>query len=230
MLAVAVPAATSASAQTCPAGGITFNAAFSGGVIKIGSGAVSRNLNGTACGQLSLTGLSITGSTINASFTADAPAANVSFAAGSVTLFGLISAPDTTTIDSDLAGTASAAINMTTGASVVNQSLSQSISATVDLLGFYCTLGPFTPVLTTGPSGSLTGVPFTGTQNLTAGTSSLTGTVVANAFTVPAGKSSSTCPALIAGVQNLLLGLPLSAGKSSLQLNASLNVAGLPPI
>jgi len=154
----------------------------------------------------------------------------VSFAAGSVTLFGLISAPDTTTIDSDLAGTASAAINMTTGASVVNQSLSQSISATVDLLGFYCTLGPFTPVLTTGKSGSLTGVPFTGTQNLLAGTSSLTGTVVANAFTVPAGKSSSTCPALIAGVQNLLLGLPLAAGKSSLQLNASLNVAGLPPI
>ncbi|MGA2036810.1 MAG: hypothetical protein ABSH04_04410 [Acidimicrobiales bacterium] len=232
MLAVIIPAATPASATSvaCPASGITFAATFSNGQIVLGTAAKSFGVNGTACGQLTQTSLSISGTTLTAGFNIDAPAANVSFAPGTVTLFGLISAPATTAVNTDLTGTAISTVNVLNGAATTQQTAGQSLTSTVNLLGFKCNIGPITPVLTTGTSGSLTGTTLTGTQNLSAGTAVLTGKLVANAFTVPAIQPSKTCPAILAWGSNLLLGLPMSAGKSSLTISVSLSVAGLPPL
>jgi hypothetical protein len=115
-------------------------------------------------------------------FSVNVPAENISFAPGSLTLFGLISAPATIIIDGPMTGPFGGPYQQTP---------SVPLTSTVNLLGFKCSLGPFTPVLTTGTSGSLTGTPLTG--SLTA----QSGTLVANAFTVPAIHPSSTCPAIL---------------------------------
>jgi hypothetical protein len=250
LMVVAVPSATSAWATTCPAAGVRFSAAFAGGVVKIGSAGVSRNVNGTTCGSLQEVGapsVNLGTGIVSVNFNVNATAANTSFAPGTVVLFGLISAPQTVAIDGPLVGTATSTANIASVLAAIganpddpafpatvpatsSETVSQPLTATVNLLGFKCSIGPFTPVLTTGTSGSLTGTTLTGPQNLTSLTATLTGSLVANTFAVPAIQSSSSCPELLAVASNLLLGLPLAAGKSSMQVNATLNAAGLPDI
>jgi hypothetical protein len=237
-MAVVVPAATSASAQptcpTLPATSIGASAIFSGGVATIGSGAVARNMSGTACATLTQVGAATLaplpngdeGATVN--FSVNAPQSEVTFAPSTLVLFGLISAPSTVTVDSALTGTAVSTVDIQAQTITSTQTASQSITSTVNLLGFKCSLGPFTPVLTTGTSGSLTGTPLTGADNLATGTATGTGKLVANAFTVPTMSANGfTCPAILAFGSDLLLGLPLKAGKSSLTMGVTLNVSGL---
>ncbi|MHB8716869.1 MAG: hypothetical protein ACYC9H_12780 [Sulfuricaulis sp.] len=84
-------------------------------------------------------------------------------------------------------------------------------------LGFSCVIGPLTPMLTTGKSGSLQGAIFTGSLK-----NGFTGNIVANDFAVPSIQSSKTCPWLIAKLSNLLLSLPAVPGKAAISMEGSL--------
>ena len=210
MLVMIVPTPSPASAAaSCPTGPLTFNATFSNGTASIGTAAKGSGLSGTACGALK---------PVLGGFTLDVPAANISFAPTTLKLFGIISVPSTITVDGPMTGTVTGPTSNPAGTLSFEQTSAAPLTSTVKLLGFTCSVGPFTPVLTTGTSGSLTGTPLTGT--LTA----QTGTLVSNTFSVPAIQGSPTCPGFIAGLSNSTLGLPLAPGKSSLTLPVSLTV------
>jgi hypothetical protein len=98
--------------------------------------------------------------------------------------------------------------------------LTGSLTATSTLLGLKCTIGPFTPTLTTGTSGELSGTPLVGQLP-----GPLTGKVVANDFAVPAAQASARCPGVVARLINLLVGLPQAPGGSSLTADVSLTTS-----
>ncbi len=194
-----------AHAAACPtSGGIPFSGSLSDGTIKLGGAVSGSGLTGSVCGTL------VAGSS---GFSVSIPQANISFAPTSVTILGLASLPATIAAAGNGTGTVT-----TNSDGTFNTSLSVPVTSTVSALGFNCTVGPFTPVLTTGTSGSVTGSPLSGSF------SDLTGTIVAGEFSVPSIQPDRSCPFLVAGLVNLITGLPLKAGRSSLTASASLTV------
>lgn len=200
----AVKHSKSHTTASCPTtGGIPFSGTLSNGTIKLGSTTSGSGLTGTVCGVLAAgaSGLSVS-----------IPQSDISFAPTHVTILGLASLPATVAAAGN--GTGTASLNSDGS---ISTTLSVPVTSTVSALGFNCTVGPFTPVLTTGTSGSLTG------SNLT-GSGTLTGTLVAGEFSVPAIQPDRSCPFIVAGLVNLITGLPLKAGRSSLSATASLTL------
>jgi hypothetical protein len=209
-LASASPASASTTAPpavTCPTTpGIPFSGSLSGGTVKIGSALSGSGLTGSACGLVDL-----------ASLTYGINASNFTFNPTSVSLFGLLNLPSTITVVGNATGSLSVAPS--TSGIAFNTTLPLTVKASVKLLGFTCSVGPFTPTFTTGTSGSLTGSPLAGSS-----LSTLSGKLVANAFTVPAIQPSATCPGLIASLSNAVIGLPEAAGKSSITSSATFSL------
>lgn len=193
------------SSASCPTtGGIPFSGSLSDGAIKLGSAVSGSGVSGTVCGVL------VAGSS---GFSVSIPQADISFAPTHVTILGLASLPATIAAAGAGTGTVTSGPNGT-----FDTSISVPVTSTVSALGFNCTVGPFTPVLTTGTSGSVSGTPLSGSL------SDLTGTLAAGEFSVPSVQPSRSCPFLVAGLVNLLTGLPLKAGKSTLTATASLSI------
>lgn len=200
LLAVPVPA----DAQTgCPTGPLAFTSELTNGTLQIGRAASSSGNRATACGEIAPTAGGLT-ATI-------APAGLV-FAPGSTTVL-FLKLPTRTSAVGPLTGPVSL------GAGSIEASLTGPVVAEAKLLGFTCTIGPISPTLTTGTSGGLAGSPF-----VDDGTGVLRGRLVAADFTVPRIAASRSCPHAIAGLTNLLLGLPLSAGRSSIAFDASIRL------
>jgi hypothetical protein len=195
-------ASTSSSCPTTQNADIAFQGTLSNGTATFGSAARSSGISGTVCGLLNL-----------ANFTATIQPDNLSFQPTSVTLFGLLSAPAT------LAATGPATATLqATSSGAFNATMSVPLEATVDLLGlFRCTVGPFEPTFTTGTSGSVTGTPLTGSL-----LTQLSGTLVAGEFPVPQIQPSLSCPWFVSGLSNLILGLPLPAGRSTVTTQVTL--------
>lgn len=212
LLALAVPAGAQTRStpgarahQSCPAGAITFTGALSNGKVHLGKAASGSGIAGDVCGTIALSSTGALDVTI--------PAANFTFSPSKISLFNLIDLPSTITVDSAATGT------MTGNNGAYTGSLTVTVTATVQVLGFSCSVGPFTPQLTTGKSGSVTGKPLTGSL------SDLSGELVAGTFSVPAVQPSKTCPGIIAAITNLATGLPLASGASTLTSDTSLDVS-----
>jgi len=201
----AAPATPPVACPTTP--GIPFSGSLTGGTVKLGSALTGSGLTGTACGLVDLSSLS---------YSIDA--ANFTFAPTSVSLFGLLNLPSTITVAGNATGSLSVAPS--TSGIAFDTTLPLPVKASVKLLGFTCSVGPFTPTFTTGTSGSLTGSPLAGTS-----LSSLSGKLVANAFTVPPIQPSATCPGLIATISNTFIGLPLGVGKSAITSSATFSLS-----
>lgn len=213
-LAVAGPAgaATTGSATTstpsgCPAasgGDIGFTGTLSDGTATLGSVAKVTGLSGSICGVVDLSDL-----------TATVQPGNFTFQPTNTVLFGFLPLPTTLTATQP----ASATLVPGSTAGTYDTSMRVSIDATTDLLGlFHCTVGPFSPDLTTGTSGSVSGTPLSG-DLLT----SLSGTLAAGDFSVPTITPSSSCPSFVAGLADLLIGLPLAPGKSTISTKVSIS-------
>jgi hypothetical protein len=180
----------------------SFHATFSNGTMKLGNAAAS-GLSAQACGWLhAMDGVLVT--TVNPT--------DITFPPVSVKVL-FLKLPATVTVNAPLEGPVTFANNLTT----VNINLAANLTASAKLLGFSCGIGPITPTLTTGTSGSLTGVPFTGSLG-----TGFSGTVVANDFAVPAISPSASCPRLVAALAGLLVGLPAGAGKASISMQGSI--------
>jgi hypothetical protein len=197
-----------AAGTACPTsspGNIAFNASLNNGTAAIGPVATSKNNSASACGLVSANS--------DGTFTGSIKPMNITFAAGTTVVLGL-NLPTQLTAT----GTISGPVTFNADGSVA-VSLGGPITATANILGFRCTIGPFSPTLTTGASGRFEGTPFT--QDVTG---QFTGILVANEFTVPAIRPSFSCPLLIAGETNLLLGLPLRAGQSSVVFDGAITL------
>ncbi|HEX6674303.1 MAG TPA: hypothetical protein VF486_04670 [Actinomycetes bacterium] len=203
-LLVAV-APSGASAAACPTtGGTPITSQLSNGTLKIGPVARASGTSGSGCGLLIIDDQGIR--TV-------LPKDNLTFDPFTLHV-GILSVPTTVTAVSDFGGPVELLPNNQVGAS-----LTGSVTSTASILGFKCTIGPFTPTLTTGTSGALTGTPFTGQPD-----GSLGGKLVANDFAVPAVRPSARCPLPIAALVNLTTHLPQKAGGSSITYDASLRV------
>ena len=204
-LATASPASADATTCTKPPGAlITFHAAFGNGTMSLGS-AKATGLSAKACGSVS--------GKLGA-LTSTVQPGDIEFPAISVKLL-FISLPATITVNAPLSGPFTPGAGFTTAS--VN--LTANMSASASLLGFKCVIGPLTPTLTTGKSGSLEGTIMTGSLK-----TGYTGKVVANDFAVPAIQKSSTCPGLVAWLANSLVGLPAAPGKASISMEGSITV------
>ncbi|MGO9196008.1 MAG: hypothetical protein ACLQK4_02630 [Acidimicrobiales bacterium] len=193
------------TAPACPTkGGIPFSGTLSDGALQLGNAVSGSGLSGTVCGLLVSS---------SSGFKVSIPQAEMSFAPTHVTILGFASLPATVTAAGNGTGTVS-----TNSDGTFNSTISVPVTSTVSAFGFMCTVGPFTPVLTTGTSGSVSGTPLSG--SLTA----LTGRLAAGEFSVPSVQPSKRCPFLVAALVNLLTGLPLEAGSSSLTATATLGV------
>jgi hypothetical protein len=197
-----------AAGSACPASGggnIAFSANLTNGNERIGPLATSKNNSATACGLVT-------------------PAADGRLR-GSIQPMNITFAPSTTTVlilnlptTLEATGTISGPVAFNADGSV-SVSLGGPITATANVLGFKCTIGPFSPTLTTGASGRLQGTPLTADA-----TGAFSGKLVANDFSVPAIRPSLRCPLLIAGATNAVLGLPRHAGQSSVTFDASITL------
>jgi hypothetical protein len=191
---------------SCPTtGGIPFTGSLSNGAVTLGRAVAGSGLSGSFCGILALK---------NGGVTVSIPQSDFAFNPSSVQVLGFLSLPTTITAD----GPATGKVTQATGGGY-NVTMSVPVTATVSALGFSCAVGPFTPVLTTGKSGSVSGSPLIG--KLT----SLKGALAAGEFTVPQVQESPSCPGFIAGLVNLLTGLPLPSGASTLTASTSLAAA-----
>ncbi len=198
--------AAEASATTCtkPAGAfMAFHASFKNGSMKLGS-ATGSGLAADACGSISVVG---------GKFISTVQPADMSFAPVSVKIL-FLSLPSNIVVNAPVTGPAGISKDFKSA----DISLTANITASASLLGFKCDIGPLTPTLTTGKSGSLTGKTFTLANG------SYSGTVVANDFAVPGIKKSKTCPSLIAFLSNTLVGLPAAAGKASIQMDGAIKL------
>ena len=197
---------TSSSSNTCPTASgasLAFAGTLSNGVAKFGSAASVTGLTGTMCGLVNV-----------GTLTATVQPANFVFAPTTTKLLGFLNLPTTITVGAP----ATAVLAPGKASGTYDTSMKLTLSANVDLLGlFHCTVGPMTPTVTTGTSGTVSGTPLTGSL-----LTKLTGTMAAGDFAVPAIQSSSTCPGIIAGISNLIMGLPLAAGKSTITTAVSL--------
>ncbi len=197
---------SSSTTSSCPAGGngnIAFTGTLSNTTAKFGSAATVSGLSGTLCGLLDFS-----------TATATIQPSNFTFSSATTTLLGFLRLPTTTSV----VAPATATLKGNSTGTAYSTSMQLSMTATVSLLGlFKCTVGPFNPTMTTGTSGSVSGAPLTG--NIL---KNLTGTLAAGDFSVPAIQASPSCPGLIAGLSNLIMGLPLKAGQSSITSTVSL--------
>jgi hypothetical protein len=204
VLAVLPASPASAQAAACPTtGGTPLTTQLSNGTLKVGPVANASGTSASGCGLLLFDAQG---------FHTLIPQANLSFDPFQLHV-GLLTVPATVSAASDFAGP------VTIGTAGIDTSLSGSVTSTASLLGFRCTIGPFSPTLTTGTSGALTGTPFTAQPD-----GSLAGKLVANDFAVPAVRPSLRCPALVAGLVNLITHLPQGAGGSSITFDASLRL------
>ncbi|MDA8281363.1 MAG: hypothetical protein M0Z63_13270 [Actinomycetota bacterium] len=197
---------STSSSNTCPTASgasLAFAGTLSNGVAKFGSAASVTGLTGTMCGLVNV-----------GTLTATVQPANFVFAPTTTKLLGFLNLPTTITVGAP----ATAVLAPGKASGTYDTSMKLTLSANVDLLGlFHCTVGPMTPTVTTGTSGTVSGTPLTGSL-----LTKLTGTMAAGDFAVPAIQSSSTCPGIIAGISNLIMGLPLAAGKSTITTAVSL--------
>jgi len=199
-------AATAPPCPTSDASSFAFKAVLDNGSMKIGSLASSTGNRVDVCGLI--------GINADGSLTTNVKPENTQFTGGAIKIL-FLSIPASLTPAGPVTGG---------GGFNADGSLSASftapIQANVSLLGFSCTLGPLAPTLTTGASGKMTG------QNLVPvdGTNDAKGKLVANAFSIPAIKSTRTCPFFVSGLVNVGLGLPLAAGKSSVAFDITLTL------
>ena len=200
-LTIPVPADAQAA---CPTGPLAFSTELTGGSLQIGKVASSTGNSAVACGEIAPgpTGL-----------TATIHPEDLVFAPGTTKVL-FLALPTQTRAVGDLSGP------VALGAGI-EASLTGPVVADARLLGFTCTIGPLTPTLTTGASGGLTGAAFADD-----GSGVLRGRLVAADFEVPKIASSRSCPRFVAGMTNLLLGLPLAVGRSSIQFDASIRLGG----
>lgn len=209
-VALAAPAGAAATGTgptlTCaaapPGGNVAFSGSLTNTVATLGGAAKLSGLSGHLCGTIDL-----------ATLTASIQPSQFRFTKADTTLFGLLPLPTTTTVTAPASATLAA--NPHGG---YDTSMRVSLQASASILGlFTCNVGPFTPTFTTGRSGSLTGTPLTGSL-----LSQLSGTLVADDFSVPAITPSASCPGFIAGIADLVMGLPLAAGRSTITSTATL--------
>ena len=198
------PQATSAPCPTT--GGIPFSSQLTNGTVKIGKLAHASGTTSSACGLVTFDPAQGLVSTIARD--------NLTFDPF-ILHIGPLGVPTRVTPVSDFHGTVAGNPDGTTSIT-----LTGSLTATSSLLGLRCTIGPFTPTLTTGASGSLSGSPLVGQLP-----GPLTGKLVANDFAVPAAQASARCPRVVAKLINLLVGLPQPAGGSSLTADISLTTS-----
>jgi hypothetical protein len=200
-------ASKATSAAPCPtSGGIPFSSTLSNGTVTIGKHAKATGTSGSACGLVTFDP--------NVGLVSTIAQDNISFNPF-ILHVGILAVPTQMTAVSDFHGTVSGNPDGTT-----NITLTGSVNATSSILGFKCTIGPITPTLTTGTSGSLTGQPLVGQLP-----GPLTGKLVANDFAVPKATASRSCPKLIAALVNLTVGLPQPPGGSSLTADVSLTTS-----
>jgi len=197
---------SSNSGPSCPAsagGDIAFTGTVSDGKATFGSAATASGLSGSLCGLVDL-----------ATLQATVQPSNFTFSPTSIKLYNFLSLPSSISV----VGASTATLSETANGDF-NTSMTVPLDATVNLLGlFSCKVGPFSPTLTTGQSGSVSGTPLTGSL-----LTSLSGTLAAGEFSVPAIQASSSCPGIIAGLANLIMGLPLAPGRSTITSAVSLS-------
>jgi hypothetical protein len=203
-LLVAVPPAAAAAAPCPTTGGTPITSQLGNGTLRIGPVARASGTTASGCGLLIFD---------DQGLRTVLPKDNLTFDPFRLKV-GILSVPTTVTAASDFAGPVVLLPN-----NAVDASLAGSVTSSANILGFRCTIGPFSPTLTTGTSGSLTGSPFVGQPD-----GSLGGKLVANDFAVPAVRPSARCPAPIAALVNLTTHLPQRAGGSSITYDASLRV------
>lgn len=196
---------SSSTSSDCPVsanGDVAFTGTVSDGSATFGSAATASGLAGSLCGLVDLSNLQAT-----------VQSSNFTFSPTSIKLYNFLSLPTTISV----VGASTATLTEATDGDFTT-SMTVPLQATVNLLGlFSCTVGPFSPTLTTGRSGSVSGTPLTGSI-----LTSLSGTLAAGEFSVPAIQASSSCPGIIAGLANLIMGLPLASGRSTITTNVSL--------
>lgn len=202
---VMAASATTSTTPACPTtGGIPLTSTLSNGVTHIGKNATIMGSTAKACGIL--------GFDANGNSQARIPAKNVQFAPTTTKILGLVDAPTTFRATSALTGPARIT------PSGVKTTLTGYVVATASVLGSSCDI-PLKVTLTTGTSGTLTGVP------LKVGSDSVfRGTVVSNSFAVPAIKPTATCNALAAAASNTAIGLPLPGGASTITYDVALKL------
>ncbi len=195
----------SANATTCakPAGAVTtFHTAFANGTMLLGN-AKAAGLSAKACGV-------VTGKP--GAMVLTVKPGDIKFPVGSVNLL-FIRLPSTIVVNASLSGQFKPGPGFTSA----KVNLSANLSASVKLLGFSCVIGPLTPMLTTGKSGSQHGMTFTGSQK-----NGFTGKIVSNDFAVPIIQNSKTCPWLIARLANIFVGLPAAPGEAFISMEGSI--------
>jgi hypothetical protein len=205
---MAVSAIAPAAASACPsppALHLYFNGTQSEGVIKVGKNASASAVSGNvSCGLLNEVG-----------FTFTIPASGVTYNPFTLKLFGFLPLEGSLTVEGETSGALSEVPG--SGGTEYNTHFTTPVSSTVSLLIFKCSVGPFSPTLTTEQSGSLHGETLKGSI-----ASGLSGTLVANEFAIPAITPTSSCPGFIAGLTDFILGAPLAAGQSSITTHATL--------
>jgi len=197
---------SSSGAAACPTASgssIAFTGTLSDGTASLGSVAKVTGLSGSICGLVNLSDL-----------TATVQPDNFTFAPVNTVLFGFLPLPTTMQVTQP----ASATLTVGSAAGTYDTSMQVSIDATANILGlFHCQIGPFSPDLTTGTSGSVSGSALTGSL-----LSSLSGTLAAGDFSVPTITPTGSCPGFVAGLADLLIGLPLAPGRSTISTHVTL--------
>jgi len=189
---------------TAPPGALlTFHANFTNGSTKIGR-ASANNLNAKACGSISMQNGQLISTVATPDITFDPIQVKVLF----------LKLPTTITANAAVSGP----VQLGPGLATVDLTLTTDLTAKSKILAFTCDIG-LKPTITTGASGSLTGTTFTGSV-----ASGFTGKVVANDFAVPAIQRTRSCPGLIAGLSNSLVGLPSAPGKASIQMDGAIKI------
>jgi hypothetical protein len=198
-------ATSSTTATACPTGALAFTSNLTNGSMKIGRVASVSGGSAKACGAITAGADGALVATIDKS--------NVTFAPTQTTAL-ILRLPTTVKAVGNLSGPA------TIAADGQHVTLTGPVEATANLLGSRCVLA-LSPGLTTDTSGRLTGQPL---KDDGTGTGTAKGRLVANAFSVPAIRPTRECPAAIAAMTNLMLGLPLGKGQSSVTFDVSLKL------
>jgi len=181
----------------------SFSAMLSGGSANVGATLEASGISASAKGTFSSTSTSGT-------FDVTVEPSDIMIHPFVASWFGVIPVPMSVGSVTPWVGTA------TMSSSGIGLIVHGSFMARIDLLGLRCTLGPIDATLTTGQSGSLQGSPLMGTGN-----GPYEGTLVDGTFTVPVVAPSPGCGPFAAFITDVLLGLPTSAGQSSLSINVT---------
>lgn len=199
----ASPASASEISCAEPAGAVTaFHAVFANGTLSLGR-AKATGLSAKACGA-------VTGMT--GAMALIVQPEDIEFLGVPVKLL-FFSVPSSITVNAPLSGPFKPGPEFTSA----EVNLKADLSASAQVLGYTCVIGPLAPTLTTGKSGALQGTTFTGSRN-----DGFTGIVVADDFAVPAIQRAKDCPWLIAKLANILVGLPAAPGEASIRMEGSI--------